>query len=78
MKRDTRLRENANQTFKKLRATHWVLERMYQVLSQGKLAFGYLMWEMGRMVAEAIIYVEREDVAGSNKARSLSSRRSAY
>ncbi len=50
--------------FKELRDTDWVVERMYQVLSQGKRAFDSLMLEMGRMVAEAIIYIEREEAAG--------------
>ncbi len=61
MKRDTILRKNASQTFKKLRGTDWVVERMYQVLSQGKRAFDSLMLEMGRMVAEAIMYIERSE-----------------
>jgi len=64
MRRDTILRKNASQTFKKLRGTDWVVERMYQVLSQGKRAFDSLMLEMGQMVAEAIKYIDREEVAG--------------
>ena len=63
MRRDTILRKNASQTFKKLRGTDWVVERMYQVLSQGKRAFDSLMLEMGQMVAEAILYIDREEVA---------------
>jgi len=64
MRRDTILRKNASQTFKKLRGTDWVVERLYQVLSHGKRAFDSLMLEMGQMVAEAIMYIDREEVAG--------------
>ena len=64
MRRDTIQRKNASQTFKKLRGTDWLVEGMYQVLSQGKRAFDSLMLEMGQMVAEAIMYIDREEVAG--------------
>ena len=64
MRRDTILRKHASRTFKELRGTDWVVERMYQVLSQGKRAFDSLMLEMSQMVAEAITYIEREEVAG--------------
>jgi len=39
MRRDTILRKNASQTFKKLRGTDWVVERMYQVLRRGNEHF---------------------------------------
>ena len=64
MRRDTRLRKKASEGFKGIKENDWLVERMYQVLCQGKQAFDGLMLEMGRMMAEAMMLIEREELAG--------------
>lgn len=64
MRRDTRTRKNASEGFKRIKGNDWLVERMYQVLSQGKQAFDGWMLEMGRMMAEAMMLIEREELAG--------------
>lgn len=38
--------------------------RLYQIYSQGKAGFDALMKELGKMMAETIMYIEREEMAG--------------
>jgi putative transposase len=42
----------------------WIVEQMYQIFAKGKQGFDICMKELGRMVAEAIMYIEREEIAG--------------
>jgi len=37
---------------------------MYQIFARGKQGFDAMMKELGRMIAEAIMYIEREEVSG--------------
>jgi transposase-like protein len=41
-----------------------IVDRMYQVLTEGKRAFDVFMKDMGRMLAESILYIEREEKSG--------------
>lgn len=45
-----------------------MVDRMYQVFSEGKRAFDGFMMDMGKMLAESILYVEREVKAGPDYA----------
>lgn len=42
----------------------WIVEQMYQIFAKGKQGFDICMKELGRMVAETIMYIEREEIAG--------------
>lgn len=39
-------------------------DRLYQILTQGKQGFDIFMKGLGRMMAEAIMYIEREEISG--------------
>ncbi len=41
-----------------------MVSEMYRILATGKQGFDTLMRELGRMVVEAIMYIEREEIAG--------------
>jgi len=40
------------------------VDQMYQVFAKGKQGFDICMKEMGRLMAETIMYIEREEIAG--------------
>ncbi|MFN3396039.1 MAG: hypothetical protein ACK4Z9_04510, partial [Thermodesulfovibrionales bacterium] len=42
----------------------WITDKMYQVFAAGKRAFDVMMKELGRIMAEAIMYMDREEIAG--------------
>jgi transposase-like protein len=64
MKESTRKRKNASKGFRQLGGDEWVRNRLYRVLADGKLAFDAMMLEMGKMFAEAIMEMDREERSG--------------
>lgn len=64
MREDTIGRKKASHLFQQLRGRGWLLERMGEVISEGKRGLDGLALELGRMVAEAVMYLEREEIAG--------------
>ena len=64
MKESTRRRKNASKGFRQVGGDEWVRNRLYRVLAEGKLAFDGMMLEMGKMFAEAIMEMERQEKAG--------------
>src|SRR3990167_256251 len=64
MREDTIWRKKASRLFQELRGRRWLLGRMAEVISEGKRGLDGLALELGRMVAEAVMYLEREEVAG--------------
>lgn len=64
MKESTRRRKNASKGFRQLGGDEWVRNRLYRVLADGKLAFDAMMLEMGKMFAEAIMEMDREERSG--------------
>jgi len=64
MKESTRRRKNASKGFRQVGGDEWVRNRLYRVLAEGKLAFDAMMLEMGKMFAEAIMEMERQERAG--------------
>ena len=71
MREDTIGRKKASGLFQELRGRGWLLERMAQVISEGKRGLDGLALELGRMVAEAVMYLEREEIAGEQRIRHL-------
>jgi transposase-like protein len=61
---DTRARKKATEALKGLADEAWWAERVFQVMRDGKQALDSALHDIGRMVAEAIMYMEREEVAG--------------
>jgi len=64
MREDTIERKKASRLFQQLRGRRWLLGRMLEVISEGKRGLDGLALELGRMVAEAVMYLEREEIAG--------------
>lgn len=64
MREDTIWRKKASRAFQELRGRGWLLGRMAQVISEGKRGLDGLALDLGRMVAEAVMYLEREEIAG--------------
>jgi hypothetical protein len=64
MREDTIGRKKASQLFQQLRGRRWLLGRMLEVISEGKRGLDGLALDLGRMIAEAVMYLEREEVAG--------------
>lgn len=64
MKETTKKRKNAIWGIGKACGRQWIVEQMYQVYAKGKQGFDACMKEMGRLMVETIMYIEREEMAG--------------
>lgn len=64
MRKDTIRRKNATKAFRQISGEDEIVNRMYQVLTEGKRAFDSFMMDMGKMLAESILYIEREERSG--------------
>lgn len=64
MKDNTKRRKKAIKGMQSAYGRQEINNRLYQIYSQGKVGFDTLMKELGKMMAETIMYVEREEVAG--------------
>lgn len=64
MRRDTIQRKKTSKGFREIAGDDWLMEHMYQVMLAGKQAFDGMMLELGRMMAESIMYMEREELSG--------------
>lgn len=64
MRRDTIQRKKASKGFREIGGDDWLIEHMYKVMLAGKQAFDGMMLELGRMMAESIMYMEREELSG--------------
>ncbi len=66
MRKDTRKRKKATKSLKNVEETRWWANTVAEVMLGGKRALDLAMLEIGRMVAEAIMYMEREERAGAD------------
>ena len=64
MREDTFRRKKASQLFREIGGRGWLAGRMAGILLEGKRELDGISLELGRMVAEAIMYMEREEIAG--------------
>ena len=64
MRIDTRNRKNAMAGMRQLSGEQQMLGTLFRVINQGKKALDEVMLDMGRMVAESIMLIEREELAG--------------
>jgi putative transposase len=64
MRKDTIRRKNATKAFRQVSEDDWVRDQMFRVMVEGKKAFDGVLMDMGRMLAETIFYMEREEKAG--------------
>lgn len=64
MRPDTRQRKHAMAGLRAISGEDRMLGTLVRVISSGKQALDAVMLEMGRMVAESVMLIEREEVAG--------------
>jgi putative transposase len=64
MRTDTKKRKKATQHLKATQEQEWWANQVVQVMLSGKRALDATMLEIGKMVAETVMYVEREEKAG--------------
>jgi transposase-like protein len=64
MRIDTRNRKNAMVGLRQVSGEQVMLGQLFRVINQGKKALDEVMLNMGRMVAESIMLIEREELAG--------------
>ena len=64
MRADTKKRKNATRILRATQEQEWWAGQVVQVMLKGKRALDTAMLEIGRLVAETIMYMEREDKSG--------------
>ena len=64
MKLKTKKRKKATRVFWELYERQELLDRVYQIISQGKQGLDAFLIEIGRMMAETVMYIEREEISG--------------
>jgi putative transposase len=64
MRSDTRQRKHAMAGLRAISDKERMLGTLVRVISSGKQALDAVMLEMGRMVAESVMLIEREEIAG--------------
>jgi len=64
MRVNTRKRRNARRVFEQMYGKQELIDRLYKVISQGKQGLDAFLIEIGRMMAESIMYIEREEISG--------------
>lgn len=68
MRRDTRQRKNATRGFREATGDDWMRDKMFQIMTSGKKAFDGVMLEIGRMMAESFLLMDREEQSGPDYA----------
>lgn len=66
MRHETRHRKHALAGLRAISGDQQLLGTLVRVIGSGKQALDEVMLEMGRMVAESIMLIEREELAGSD------------
>src|SRR5271169_471328 len=64
MKENTKKRKKARFGMEAAYSRSWLTEHLFLILARGKKGFDAMMKELGRMMAETIMYIEREEIAG--------------
>ena len=64
MNKETRQRKHTGTIFKALRGQEWLAGHVAQILETGKERLDRILQELGGMVAETIMLLEREELAG--------------
>ena len=64
MRADTKKRKKATQMLRATQEQEWWADQVVQVMLQGKRALDTAMLDIGRLVAETIMYMEREEKSG--------------
>jgi len=68
VKNATKKRKNTRKYFQQISGDDLMKDHMHQIISKGKKALDELMMDMGKMLAESILQMDREEQAGSDYA----------
>lgn len=66
MKQSTKSRKDAIRGFKGMYGQQALVNRMYWIIAKGKLELDAMIKDIGRSVAETIMYIEREERSGQD------------
>lgn len=66
MKMITQNRKNAKQQFEVLCGKEWLQKELGEVMLEGKKSLDRCVMELGKKLAETLMYMEREEVAGAD------------
>ena len=64
MKIETKTRKNAIKGFRQLTTEQQTTQKIHEVILEGKKAMDGVMLELGRVMVESILYLEREEIEG--------------
>ena len=64
MRKDTILRKQTAKGFRSLSGEERLRGQMFKILVDGKKAFDHVMLEIGKMFAETIMLMDREETTG--------------
>jgi transposase-like protein len=64
MRKDTIQRKNARNGFRAVTGEDWMRDRLFQVIANGKQALDSTMMDIGRMMAESFLLMDREEQSG--------------
>ena len=64
MKVNTKRRKNARRGLEEIYGKQVLIDQMYRIISQGKQGLDAFILELGRTMAETVMYMERENKAG--------------
>lgn len=64
MRADTKRRKKATEALRGMTDEEWWADRVFQVMTGGKRALDATLHDIGRMVAEAVMYMERTEATG--------------
>lgn len=68
MRKDTKKRKNATQGFRAATGEDWMMDRMFRIIADGKQALDGAMMDIGRMMAESFLLMDREELSGPDYA----------
>ena len=64
MKVETKNRKKAMQGFKQMTGAEVAKQSLYRIMVEGKRALDDLYCDIGKMLAESILLIEREELSG--------------
>ena len=64
MKTNTKKIKESRKVFEQLYGREELTDRMYRIISQGKKGLDAFLLELGRMMAETVMHMDREEVSG--------------
>lgn len=64
MKLNTKRRKKATKVIRQVYGRQELIDRVYQIISQGKQGLDGFLMEIGRIMAETVMYIDREEISG--------------